>query len=283
MRREEFQKINMETFHINYENLPFVETSKTAAEPNRLNWRCEILLTRNRYAIKDKKILDLASHDGRFSYACLKLGANYVAGVEARPHLVKYAKENLINLGCEQKHFTFIEDDIFNYLPKVKSGEFDTIICLGFFHHTIRQIELLREIIRIKPKYFILDTPIEKELVKKKSRNRYILLRLLKSIVNIGHLMRTNSIDKRLKKIASAPKRDKGFLSFRRESHEVEGLTIDRIDLVAVPTRSFIEMFFKQLGFNFKELYWDKREIKNWDQIDDYKKGRRVSYIAQLY
>ena len=48
----------MEKFYINYESLPFLKTSKIAAYSNRLNWRCEILLTRNQDAIKDKKILD---------------------------------------------------------------------------------------------------------------------------------------------------------------------------------------------------------------------------------
>ena len=69
---------------------------------------------------------------------------------------------------------------------------------------------------------------------------------------------------------------------FRREDHTVEGKTIDSLDLVAWPTQSFIEMLFKQQGFNFKQLLWDRREIKNWNYIEDYKIGKRVSYIAQL-
>ena len=122
-------------FYIDYENTPFPQTGKIKAEthPYRLNWRCEILLTRNQEAIESKRILDLASHDGMFSYACLKLGASHVTGVEGRENLVKSAIDNLTGLGYTQEHFSFIQDDVFNYLERVKPKEFDTILCFGFF------------------------------------------------------------------------------------------------------------------------------------------------------
>ena len=185
----------MEKFYINYENTPFLKTSKTTPFVNRLNWRCEILLTRNQDAIKGKKILDLISQDDRFSYACLKLGASHVTGIEGRPHLVKNARKNLINLGFEQKNFTFIQNNSFNYLPKIKQKEFDTILCFGFFYHTIRQIELLREIMRILPKYFLLNTQIIKELIV------FELANLTPKNIS-RHFIRINQAAKKLKRIA---------------------------------------------------------------------------------
>lgn len=119
-------------FHINYENTPFLKTSKTGVHPNRLNWRAEILLTRNSEAIRGKNILDLASHDGRFSYACLRLGASHVTGIEVRPNLVKFANENLASLDCGLKTFMFINGDIFDYLPKVKRGHSIQFFALVF-------------------------------------------------------------------------------------------------------------------------------------------------------
>jgi len=92
--------ISTTSFDIDYEDSPFLRTSKTAAHSNRLNWRCEILLTRNKERIEGQRVLDLASHDGRFSYACLKLGATHVTGVEVRHHLVEFATRNLISLAC---------------------------------------------------------------------------------------------------------------------------------------------------------------------------------------
>ncbi len=72
---------------IDFTDTQFLETSKTAAFANRLNWRAEILLSRNREVIEGKSVLDLASHDGRFSWACLELRASRVVGVEGRQEL----------------------------------------------------------------------------------------------------------------------------------------------------------------------------------------------------
>lgn len=270
------------SFYINYKNTPFLKTSKSAAHPNRLNWRCEILLTRNQEAIKGKKILDLASHDGRFSYACLRLGAKHVTGVECRPHLFKYAQGNLINLGCKSQSFDFIHNDVFDYLPKVRPREFDTILCFGFFYHTIRQIELLREIKRIQPKYLILDTFMEKDLIEKDFNARNILFRLAKLIpkIRLKHFIKANTS---IRKVINALNENRACLVFKYESCRGEFATIDPINLVAWPTKSFVELFLNKCGFNLKQLHWSKKEIKDWIAIRDYKTGKRVSYIVQLF
>jgi len=179
-------------FHVNFSNTPFLKTSNTGCYLNRLNWRTEMLLTGAPEAIANTKVLDLASHDGRFSFACLKLGAGHVTGVEARPHLVRNARENLLTQGFSARDFSFIQSDVFEHLAGVRPGEFDTILCLGFFYHTVRQIELLREINRIKPKYFILDTHVANELTEKKSRKQNLFLTLSKVIDQIkpGHFIK---------------------------------------------------------------------------------------------
>lgn len=258
-------------FYINYENTPFLKTSKTSAIPNRLNWRCEVLLARNQEAIRDKGILDLASHDGRFSYACLRLGAKHVTGVEGRSHLVKFASDNLMSLGYGLENFSFVEDDVFDYLPKVEPKEFDTILCFGLFYHMIRQIELLRQIKRVRPRYFILDTNVAKE--------ESWLAKLVNVIprIRFKHFMHLNTTLKNLGKAGGV-----GRLVFQYEDHVLEGATIDNIDLIALPTKSLIEVLLKSHGFTFKQLCWNKEEIKNLTGLRDYKSGGRVSYIAQL-
>lgn len=226
-------------YRINYENTPFLQSSQTGASLDRLNFRCEILLSRNKEAIKGKRILDLASHDGRFSYACLELGARHVTGVEGRHHLVESAKKNLIDLGHKPKHFKFVQDDIFDYLHKVKPKEFDTVLCFGFFYHTIRQSELISEIRRIQTTHFLLDTLIDKDTG------------------------------------------GKPCLVFMPESHEIEGATIDPIDLVAWPTKTYIELILRTYGFSFEELHWSSEEVKDWREIGDYKQSIRVSYYTK--
>src|SRR3989304_9445103 len=108
----------MTPLSVNYEDTIFLQTGTIHAEALRLNWRCEMLLTRNVEAIKNKRILDLASHDGRFSYACLKLGAKHVTGIENTGHLVDSAKKNLEVLGYNSENFAFLQGDIYEFLPK---------------------------------------------------------------------------------------------------------------------------------------------------------------------
>src|SRR3954470_3000649 len=49
---------------------------------NRMNERYEALFAGNRDIFKGARVLDLASHDGRYSFAALKTGAAHVTGVE---------------------------------------------------------------------------------------------------------------------------------------------------------------------------------------------------------
>jgi SAM-dependent methyltransferase len=274
----------MDKFEVDYRDTPFLRTSKTFANYNRLNWRCEILLTRNQDAIKGKNILDLASHDGRFSYACLRLGASRVMGVEGRKYLVEYARENLSNLGFNKQHFEFVHDDVFNYLPKIKPKEFDTILCFGFFYHTVRQSELFEQIKRIGAKYFILDTFI----VRGGFFDAYLgvstplLLSRPNPIVEIGKLIRLPLQLKKNIEVVMNPNKGKPCLVFKVEEHTIEGATIDTTDLVAWPTKSYIDLVLQRYGFNFKQLYYDKREILDWTALEDYKTGMRISYFAKL-
>ena len=277
-------------FYVDYENTPFLETYKIKhdALSYRLNWRCEILLTRNQEAIKGKRVLDLASHDGLFSYACLKLGASHVTGVEGRENLVKSAIDNLTGLGYTQRHFSFIQDDIFDYLEKVQPKEFDTILCFGIFNHTIRQIELVREIKRIQPTHFILDTFIQRGIFINPFFFRPSTLLKLIPRVRFRHFFQTSATMEKIKNgfsfepVSPASIKQGGpCLVFKPESHLRESTTIDPVDLCAWPTQSFLEIIFKSHGFSLKRLYWDKKEIKDWTSIEDYKYGARASYIIQ--
>jgi len=67
----------------------------------------------------------------------------------------------------------------------------------------------------------------------------------------------------------------------RPESDVQEWGTIEPVNLGAWPTQAFLELMFRSHGFNLERLKWDKKEIKNWTAIGDYKDGRRASYLAQ--
>jgi hypothetical protein len=261
-------------FYLNYENTPFLETSRTGANANRLNWRCEILLTRNREAIRSKRVLDMGSHDGRFSYACLKLGAKHVTGIEGRSHLVKHASENLAKLGCSTRDFTFVHGDIFDYLSRDVAGEFGTVLCLGL--PTMRQVELFRHVRNLKAEYFILDTGVERL-----GERALVGLAALMNRVRLGRS--GDALCGMLERNVFRPLwSDKAVLTFRKVDHNIEGTTTDDSDLVALPTEPLVEMLLKGHGYRFRRLNWETAGIEDWSNMEDYKNARRASYLAQL-
>src|SRR4051795_7628198 len=76
-----------------FERFPrFYETSETSSFPWRLNLRHEAIFGEDGDLFAGARVLDVASHDGRWSLAALEAGAASVLGIEARPDLVANAK-----------------------------------------------------------------------------------------------------------------------------------------------------------------------------------------------
>jgi SAM-dependent methyltransferase len=262
-------------FRIAYDNTAFIAPGTCHPHANRLNWRGEILLTRNRGEIEGKRILDLASHDGHFSYACLKLGATRVTGIEFVPQWADSARKNLLAAGYKPPAFDFIHADVFDYLPEVKAGDFDTVLCLGFLHNTARQIELLSQLRRIRPRCVVLDTDIARGVFtgshvpgndgpahgnRKRSAAREAASSLLK---RFSHHDGT------------------ACLVFSRGSVIAEGDALLYTNLVALPTADFIEVVVPSFGLEITKLHWDKSGVDDWSHLEDYRRGDRVSYIAR--
>jgi Methyltransferase domain len=141
-----------------FEQFPrFYLTSSTAATTARLNLRYEAIFGENRDIFEGASVLDLASHDGRWSLAALATGARSVTGIEARPELVKAAAENLGEYGYEADRVRFVAGDVHEVL-NTQDLEADAVLCLGFLYHTLRYNELLSGIRRTNARYLIIDT-----------------------------------------------------------------------------------------------------------------------------
>ena len=73
----------------------FYKTSSTTPLPNRLNRRYDAIIRAHQEQIRDQRILDIASHDGRWSFAALESDAKHVLGIEGRPeNVLFYATSN---------------------------------------------------------------------------------------------------------------------------------------------------------------------------------------------
>jgi 2-polyprenyl-3-methyl-5-hydroxy-6-metoxy-1,4-benzoquinol methylase len=136
----------------------FFESSETTAFANRLNQRYRACIEWNAPLIRGKRVLDIASHDGRWSFAAAKAGATHVTGLEARQHLIEAARANLAEL--PQDSFDFRAGDAFELLDRVEPGSIDTVLCLGFFYHVANHMLLLSKIERLKPAHIVIDTAV---------------------------------------------------------------------------------------------------------------------------
>src|SRR5215472_9694060 len=141
-----------------FEQYPrFYRTSSTAPTTVRLNLRYEATFGENRDIFDGASVLDLASHDGRWSLAALATGARTVIGIEARPELVKEATRNLGEYGYGADRVRFVTGDLHEVL-NTHDFEADVVLCLGFLYHTLRYNELLAGIRRTNARYLIIDT-----------------------------------------------------------------------------------------------------------------------------
>jgi 16S rRNA G966 N2-methylase RsmD len=216
----------------------FYSTSQTAAIPNRLNQRYRACIEWNEAAIRSKRILDLASHDGRWSFAAMKAGATSVVGIEARDYLVHASGENLIKYGIPENSFRFIAGDVFERLDQIEPNSVDTVLCLGFFYHVANHMLLLSKIARLKPKYLILDTALYLD--------PYSVIVMY-----------------------ADPEGEANAFQF--------GPDATKLVIAGAPSKSALELMLSNFGWSFAYYDWHRAGIRRWDDIVDYQEGWRVT------
>ncbi|MEZ0579723.1 class I SAM-dependent methyltransferase [Nocardioides sp. MH1] len=137
----------------------FCTPGSTAASPRRLNLRHQAMIEANRDVLAGARVLDLASHDGRWTFAAHKAGARHVTGIEARPELVESARSNFASYRVPEDQYRFVQGDLFAALRQ-EHFDVDVVLCLGFIYHTLRYGELFSAIAATGASYCILDTKV---------------------------------------------------------------------------------------------------------------------------
>jgi hypothetical protein len=217
----------------------FYSSSATLAYPNRLNQRYRACIQWNEAVIQGKRILDLASHDGRWSFAAIKSGASNLVGIEARDHLVQAARTNLRECGIPETSFRFILGNVFENIDQLEPHSIDTVFCLGFFYHIANHMLLLSKIARLKPKHLILDTAIAS---------------FPGCVISVG--------------------RDDPEM----EAHAVRiGPNTSRQIIVGAPSNAALELMLSNFGWTFEYYGWHQAGIHRWDTLEDYHEGERVT------
>jgi hypothetical protein len=121
--------------------------------------RHRALIEDNLDIIKGARVLDIASHDGRWTLAALEAGAAHVIGVEARPELVESAHDTLSFYGADEDRYRLVTADVFAALGH-ETFDVDYIQCFGFLYHTLRYPELFSRLRRLEPRHMVLDTRV---------------------------------------------------------------------------------------------------------------------------
>jgi hypothetical protein len=135
----------------------FVQANGVGAWPLRLNLRHAAIVERHRSLFQGAKVLDIASHDGRWSLAALRAGARHVTGVEVRPDLVKAADDNMAAYGVPNSRYRFVCADAIE--TPFESG-FDLVLCLGYFYHTLHHVRLIENMISTGASAIIVDSMV---------------------------------------------------------------------------------------------------------------------------
>ncbi len=125
---------------------------------NRMNLRRQFIIEPFIDSIRGARVLDLASHDGRWCYAFAGAGAREVVGIEGRQALVA--------------QFAAYPDTPFKARVRLRVGEifaateelnarserFNVVAVLGIYYHIMDHFRLLRLIKRLAPKLIVIDS-----------------------------------------------------------------------------------------------------------------------------
>lgn len=130
----------------------------TDSDIHRMNMRERFIVTPFGADLKDARVLDLAAHDGRWSYALSRAGAREVLGIEGRPELV--ARFNEMPPGEPAGRVRLVVGDIFEGLERlVAAGAvFDVVALFGIFYHVMDHFLLLQRISALGPRLVIVDS-----------------------------------------------------------------------------------------------------------------------------
>lgn len=240
-----------------------------------LNHRIDNLLGRHKDIIRGKKILDIASHMGTFSYAALQMGARLVHGVDSEKRMVK----KCLNLFEQHKvtpdSYRFDAKDVFEFLENIPENTFDTIFCFGLLYYTTEPYHLLK-LMRRAAQHIILDTFTAAYAAIQGKDSIAIHPKITDELLSLPLLLVTQTQpDKKDYRLPA---------SYVQKNKE--------LSLTTFPTGSLLELWMQSLGMEFQRLDWSQYATRpcHWRDFhtttqkreshwaDIYTAGIRVSY-----
>jgi hypothetical protein len=209
---------------------------------NRLRCRFDAIIQANRDVLNGARVLDVASHNGRWSAATvLAGGAAHVTGVEPRAELVDVATRVAAEIGIADR-VEFRVGTILGYLQSERPADnaFDVVMCNGYFYHTYDHFQLMKDFCSVG-RTLILDTEIS-------PRPAMAIFYAPEPSNNIGNAV--------------------------HEAGEPSAL-------VGRPTRSLLIEMLKVAGYKTWAFFkWSEYNFESTEWMKNYIEGRRVTVRA---
>ncbi|CAI9410723.1 hypothetical protein HIDPHFAB_04985 [Nocardioides sp. T2.26MG-1] len=164
-----------------------------------------------------------------------------------------------MHYGRDRHEFRFVEADIFDYLVD-RSERFDVVLCLGFFYHTARHVELFDLIERTGAETVVVDTEV---IPGVRAELGSVDPRLVHGNPFEIQLLREPADDEAMAVATSATR---------------SGQTI-----VGRPSRAAVEFIADHFGFDCEEVDWRTLLERHWSAqaIEDYRAGWRTTFTCR--
>ncbi|GHE03501.1 hypothetical protein U879_00850 [Defluviimonas sp. 20V17] len=187
----------------------------------RLNARHAMIVQPFADDIRGARVLDLAAHDGRWSYALAGAGAAQVVGVEARQELIdifpSFPDADL------RARVELRRNDLYDEIDSEarKGARYDVVAVYGILYHLMDHFRLFQALRKLGPKLVIVDSEF--------MRRPGPMIQLVKE--------RTDNVLNAAPQIEGQKVAVKGVPSFKAMEvmAEVLGYRIDWVDWGAVP------------------------------------------------
>ena len=215
----------------------FVDFSGNERNPNRLAERYKRIIAANIDHIKGKSILDLASNNGRWSYAACAAEAARVQGIEGRLEEVQIAEKLIAKYDYTNK-CSFEMGDIYDWLFSNQDKRYDTVFCLGIYYHVLDHYMLLRLMARLQPECIIIDS----------------------GFVRTFDIMTHIHFEDPARHLNALP-------AYPDQKSELVG---------SISLGMMLQMAWN-CGYSCEPVIWDPKEVEDKSAVQDYMSGRRFT------
>jgi SAM-dependent methyltransferase len=256
------------------EDSPFIQTD---SRKNRwaipyssecLNSRIEVLLEQNRDCIRGRRILDIGSHIGTFSYAALRMEGKCVHGIDTEADTVKRCHDLFRQHEVPSSDYRFEVADVMVFLNNLPDNYYDTIFCFGTLYYIEEPLGLLRQMNRVASQAIILDTFTAGYAAVQGKDSVKVNSAIVKATLDLPLM------------IVSLTKPEKGDYNLPKSF--VYGRKI--LSQITLPTKSLLEIWYQSIGMEFKLLDWSNYTQRQCSYEDFVKPGQKTSsHWADVY